>query len=142
MAKPFEAVERLPVPPEVDAAFRKVSAAQQGSGRAMHARFGAGYGSAGRGALDRATKASEKLAAAEAEAAAHFGGDVAKMTVHHKRWVRWGKTAMSPAGLAEGVAGNIAKLSEEDGPRVLHEAMEGGRSIKMPRGPKPTRRKA
>lgn len=49
---------------------------------------------------------------------------------------------LSPAGIAEGVAGSIAKLSQEEGPRILHEAMESTRSIKMPRGSKPTRRKA
>tara|TARA_R110000868_G_scaffold323165_1_gene584119 strand:+ start:955 stop:1203 length:249 start_codon:yes stop_codon:yes gene_type:complete len=81
----------------------------------------------------------DKLSAAEAEAAAHFGGDVAKMTTHHKRWVRWGKTAMSPAGLAEGIAGSIAKLDDGEGYRALQDT---GRSIKMPRGSKPTRRKA
>lgn len=135
MGKPFERVERLPVPKEVDAAFRKISAAQQGSGRSSHAvlRYG---GDGSKTALGRAEKAAQKLAEVEAEAATHFGGDVGRMTTHYKRWVRWGKTAMSPAGLAEEVAGRVARDVEKK--RFVSEAAKEGKpsgrsSLKRPR---------
>ena len=90
----FKAVERLAVPPEVDASFRRVQSAQVGQGYAK--------------GLEKRLSASTKLESSVADAAQHFGGDAEKAMVHYKRWQRWGKTAMSPAGIAEDVAAGIA----------------------------------
>lgn len=90
----FQAVERLPVPPEVNAAFKKIESAHVGQGYAK--------------GLENRMKAAAKVESATTEAAAHFGGDVGKTMTHFKRWQRWGKTMMSPAGLVEDFASKVA----------------------------------
>src|SRR6185436_5079320 len=107
MAKPFERVERLPVPPEVHDSFKKLESAHVSRGHVSSAAQRAR--SAGRSAADVYRKTEEKVTNAETEAAQHFGGDVGRMSTHFKRWQRWGKTMMSPAGLAEDVAGAVAR---------------------------------
>lgn len=76
-----------------------------------------------------AEKARAALRSAEDAAARHFGGDVGKMQTHMKRWLKWGKgDLMSPAGLAEEVAGRAAQAAERK--RFMKEAGEQGKPSK------------
>lgn len=120
----FKAVERLPVPGPVHEAFKKVQSAEVGMGYA-----------GGKG-MEARVKAAAKHTAAQAEAAAHFGGDVGKTTTHYKRWQRWKGAAMSPAGLAEEVVGRTLQNMGVD-KEPMYEKM---RNEKRPRLTRPVRR--
>ena len=52
------------------------------------------------------------------------------------------KGMLSPAGLAEGVAGNVAKLSDKAGRQALSSQMHKNDKVKMPPPPKAGKRKA
>jgi len=95
----FKAVERLAVPPEVHSAFKKLESANVGYGYAK--------------GLEKRTVANAKVEAATQEAASHFGGDAGKALTHYKRWARWGKAAMSPAGIAEDVAAGTVSNAKQ-----------------------------
>lgn len=105
MGKPFQPVERLPVPEEVAGAFKKLRSATMGNNLS-------GYGG------DRA-KAAAKLTEAETNAASHFGGDVGKMSTHFKRWTRWGGHAMGAADFI------LPRESYEEGMDKVDEVMRG-----------------
>lgn len=128
MAKPFERVERLPVPPEVAESFKKLSRAEKGAALSRHHAFGSGSSSPAQAARQRG---ASKLAEATAEAASHFGGDVEKMTTHFKRFVRWGGRAMGVADMV------LPKESFNKGMKEAEGIMQPAK-----RHLRPTRRKA
>lgn len=121
---PFQSVPRLPVPPEVDTAFRRLRSANIGEGYANSARrnaFNAAESGLDSQAMNTARAASERasgrVAQATEEAASHFGGDVGKMMTHFKRWTRWGGKAMGAADFV------LPKESVDEGMQKSKEAM-------------------
>jgi hypothetical protein len=111
MAKPFEPVERLPVPEEVASAFQRLKKAETSRG----------FVSRVQNTSERVTrwrKANEAVSQAEAAAAEHFGGDVGKMGTHFKRWTRWGGKAMGAGDFA------LPKESFEKGMSEARETVE------------------
>ena len=111
--KPFQRVERRIATVPIKEAFREVGRKEQGAGRAGHAAMNTPFGSPKKVAAEKARAA---LRSAEDAAARHFGGDVGKMQTHMKRWLKWGAgDLMSPAGLAEGVAGAAVKAMKDSG---------------------------